>query len=178
MQIRLPNHMGIAGTVFTSGKTINIPHAYADLRFNPAFDKQDRLLHPLDPVRAGHQQGRQGDRRHPGAEQARRPLHRRGRSPLKAFTAQIAISLENAKLFDDVQNMKNYNESMLESMSNGVITLNDDGRIVTCNAAGLRILKVTRPEICRSPVGGVLHRRQRLGAGQDPGRSATRGLPT
>ena len=39
---------------------------------------------------------------------------------LKAFTAQISIALENAKLFDDVQNMKNYNESMLESMSNGV----------------------------------------------------------
>ena len=39
-EIRLPNHVGIAGTVFTSGKTVNIPHAYADLRFSPAFDKQ------------------------------------------------------------------------------------------------------------------------------------------
>ena len=57
-------------------------------------------------------------------------------SRLKAFTAQIAIALENAKLFDDVQNMKNYNESMLESMSSGVITLDEDGQIVTCNAAG------------------------------------------
>ena len=39
-EIRLPNHLGIAGAVFTSGKTINIPYAYADLRFNPAFDKK------------------------------------------------------------------------------------------------------------------------------------------
>ncbi len=39
-EIRLPNHMGIAGAVFTSGRTVNIPYAYADLRFNPAFDKQ------------------------------------------------------------------------------------------------------------------------------------------
>jgi adenylate cyclase len=37
--------------------------------------------------------------------------------------------------------MKNYNESMLQSMSNGVITLDADGKIVTCNAAGLRIIK-------------------------------------
>src|SRR3546814_963957 len=37
---RLPNHLGIAGAVFTSGKTVNIPYAYADLRFNPAFDKK------------------------------------------------------------------------------------------------------------------------------------------
>ena len=40
IQIRFPNHRGIAGAVFTSGKSINIPYAYADLRFNPAFDKQ------------------------------------------------------------------------------------------------------------------------------------------
>jgi len=39
-QIRFPNHMGIAGTVFNTAKTVNIPYAYADLRFNPAFDKQ------------------------------------------------------------------------------------------------------------------------------------------
>ena len=39
-EIRLPNTAGIAGSVFTSGKTMNIPYAYADLRFNPSFDKQ------------------------------------------------------------------------------------------------------------------------------------------
>jgi adenylate cyclase len=39
-EIRLPNHLGIAGAVFQSGDTVNFPHAYADLRFNPAFDKQ------------------------------------------------------------------------------------------------------------------------------------------
>ena len=39
-EIRLPNNAGIAGAVFQSRETINIPHAYADLRFNPGFDKQ------------------------------------------------------------------------------------------------------------------------------------------
>ena len=39
-QIRLPNTAGIAGTVFTSCESMNIPHAYADLRFNPSFDRQ------------------------------------------------------------------------------------------------------------------------------------------
>jgi len=32
-EIRLPNNVGIAGTVYQSKTTINIPHAYADLRF-------------------------------------------------------------------------------------------------------------------------------------------------
>src|SRR3546814_16501467 len=41
--------------------------------------------------------------------------------------------------------------SMLESMSNGVITLDEDGRIVTCNAAGLRILQAKPAEILNRP---------------------------
>ena len=47
---------------------------------------------------------------------------------LKAFTAQIAIALENSKLFDDVRRMKDYNDAMLQSMSNGVITLDPQAR--------------------------------------------------
>jgi len=34
-EIRLPNHLGIAGEASISGKGIKIPNAYADLRFNP-----------------------------------------------------------------------------------------------------------------------------------------------
>ena len=47
------------------------------------------------------------------------PFSDEDESRLKAFTTQVAIALENAKLFEDVQNIKNYNESMLQSMSNG-----------------------------------------------------------
>lgn len=68
-------------------------------------------------------------------------------SRLKAFTAQVSIGLENAKLFADVQAMKNYNESMLESMSNAVITMDQERKIVTCNAAGLRLFGVEPEEI-------------------------------
>jgi hypothetical protein len=39
-EIRFPSHLGIAGAVFTSGESMNIPYAYADLRFNPSFDRQ------------------------------------------------------------------------------------------------------------------------------------------
>ncbi len=140
-EIRLPNSAGIAGAVFTSGHTVNIPYAYADLRFNPAFDKQTgyftRSILCVPVVNK--------DSKTIGVTQV---LNKRGgpfseedEQRLKAFTAQVSIALENAKLFEDVQNMKNYNESMLESMSNGVITMDEDGKIVTCNAAGLRIMK-------------------------------------
>ena len=148
-QIRLPNHLGIAGAVFRSGKTVNIPHAYADLRFNPAFDKKTGFFTRsmlCTPVinKAGVVIG------------ATQVLNKKGGSfnhedeaRLKAFTAQVSVALENAKLFDDVQNMKNYAESMLESMSNAVVTLNEDGVIQTCNAAGSKILKTPIQEILK-----------------------------
>ena len=147
IQIRLPNTAGIAGAVFTSGQSVNIPYAYADLRFNPAFDKKTGYFtRSILCVPIANKDGKII-----GVTQV---LNRRGgpftgedEQRLKAFTAQVAIGLENAKLFDDVQNMKNYNESMLESMTNGVITTDDDGKIVTCNAAGLRILKTTLDDI-------------------------------
>ena len=146
-EIRLPNHLGIAGAVFTSGQTINIPHAYADLRFNPAFDKQTGYFtRSILCVPVTNKSGKVI-----GVTQI---LNKRGGpfSPedeqrLKAFTAQVAIALENAKLFDDVQNMKNYAEGMLESMSNAVITLDEDSKIATCNSAGYRIMGVKPADI-------------------------------
>jgi adenylate cyclase len=151
MQIRLPNSAGIAGAVFTSGKSINIPYAYADLRFNPAVDKRTGYFtRSILCVPIVNKKGTTI-----GVTQV---LNKRGgpftnedESRLRAFTAQISIALENAKLFADVQSMKNYNEAMLESMSNGVITLDDTERIVTCNAAGLRILRTTPKQVLQMP---------------------------
>ena len=145
--IRFPNHLGIAGTVFSTGVSVNIPHAYADLRFNPSFDRQTGFFtRSILCVPVVNKTGKII-----GVTQA---LNKRGgpftgedEARLKAFTSQISIALENAKLFDDIQNMKNYNESILESMSNGVITLNDEGKIITCNASGLRILGVQSEDI-------------------------------
>ena len=146
-QIRFPNHLGIAGAVFTQNKTVNIPYAYADLRFNPSFDKKTGFFtRSILCVPVVNKQGKVI-----GVTQI---LNKRGgpftdedEQRLRAFTAQISIGLENAKLFADVQNMKNYNESMLQSMSNGVITLNEDGKIVTCNAAGLDILRAQPKDV-------------------------------
>ena len=148
-EIRLPNHLGIAGAVFTTRQTVNIPYAYADLRFNPSFDKKTGFFtRSILCVPVINKDGRII-----GVTQV---LNKRGgpftpedESRLKAFTAQVSIALENAKLFDDIQNMKNYSESMLESMSNGVITLNEDERIVTCNTAGLKLLQIEPEEILK-----------------------------
>ena len=146
-EIRLPNNVGIAGTVYQSKKTINIPHAYADLRFNPSFDKKTGYFtRSILCVPILNKEGLCI-----GCTQV---LNKKGgefteedESRLRAFTQQVAIALENAQLFEDVAKERVYNHSMLESMSNAVVTINEDDRIVTCNKAGLRIFKVTSNEI-------------------------------
>ena len=146
-EIRLPNTAGIAGTVFSSGKTMNIPHAYADLRFNPSFDKQTGYFtRSILCVPVTNKDGKVI-----GCTQV---LNKSGgkftnedESRLKAFTQQVSIALENAKLFEDVSKSRKYNESMLSSMSNGVITIDSEGKIVTCNKSGLKILKINESEI-------------------------------
>ena len=146
-EIRLPNSAGIAGAVFTTQETVNIPYAYADLRFNPGFDKQTgyftRSILCVPIINK--------DGKCIGCTQA---LNKKGggfteedESRLKAFTQQVAIALENAKLFEDVAKERAYNHSMLTSMSNAVITINDEGKIITCNKAGLKILKIRSDDI-------------------------------
>ena len=140
-RIRFPNHLGIAGTVFTTGKTVNIPHAYADLRFNPSFDRQTGFF--TRSILCTPLLNKQG--KVIGVTQV---LNKCGgvftdedAGRLKAFTAQLAVALENAKLFDDVQTMKNYSESILESMSSAVVTLGDDNIVRTVNQAACRIFR-------------------------------------
>lgn len=140
--IRIPNHLGISGTVFTSGKAVNIPHAYADLRFNPSFDKQTGFFTRsilCMPVfsKAGKTIG------------VSQVLNKRGGSfnaedekRLAAFTSQISMGIENAKLFDDVQSQMNYSQSILSSMHDAVLTFDEHGTVKTCNPAGLRIMKI------------------------------------
>ena len=140
-RIRFPNHLGIAGTVFTTGETVNIPHAYADLRFNPSFDRQTGYF--TRSILCTPLVNKQGNVI--GVTQA---LNNKGgvfteddASRLKAFTAQLAVALENAKLFDDIQTMKNYSESILESMSSAVITINDQDVVRTVNQAAMHIFQ-------------------------------------
>lgn len=155
-EIRFPCHLGIAGGVFTSGRSMNIPYAYADLRFNPAVDRQTgfftRSILCVPIINK--------DNKVIGVSQM---LNKRGgiftdedEQRLKAFTAQIAIALENSKLFDDVRRMKNYTDSMLESMSNGVITLDPRNTVVTCNGAGGRIWSCPPDRLVGRPLASVV----------------------
>lgn len=138
-EIRFPCHLGIAGSVFKTSQTINIPNAYEDARFNKEIDKRtgyktDTILCMPVLTKAGQNIGVIQVLNKKGG-----PFSGTDERRLKAFASQASVAIENAKLFEDVMTVKNYNESILQSMSNGVITIDDQGVIAKANHAALRL---------------------------------------
>jgi PAS domain S-box-containing protein len=52
---------------------------------------------------------------------------------LSTLASQTAVALDNARLYDEVVNMKEYNEKILQSMVSGVLTVDTRSKIVTFN---------------------------------------------
>lgn len=144
-EIRFPASAGIAGDCLGSNSIVNIPDAYADPRFNPEVDRQTsyRTRCILCVPVVNHRGGRLG---------VLQVLNKRGGAflgqderRLTAFAAQAAICLENARLFEDISNERNYNEAILKSLSAGVISLDAGGRVQKLNTAARRILQLVDP---------------------------------
>jgi adenylate cyclase len=154
-EIRIATDSGIAGAVFHSRRTENIADPYSDPRFNKEVDRRtgyrtESILTMPIVNKAGDCIGvTQVLNKHGGRFTAK------DEARLGAFTAQIAIALENAKLFEDVLNERNYNEGILRSTTDGIITLDAADRILTANDAALRILKAARTDVIDHPVDAV-----------------------
>jgi adenylate cyclase len=139
--IRIPANAGIAGSVFGSGETVNIKDAYSDSRFNKAIDKKtgyktQSILCMQVRNKAGRPIGVCQVLNKRGG-----PFNEQDEARLAAFSAQAAIAIENAQLFEEVNNMKNYNEAILESMTNGVLTLDAQARVEKANTAALMLMR-------------------------------------
>lgn len=141
-EIRIPSHVGIAGECFTRRAPILIDDAYADPRFNPAVDRStgfrtrsilcvpviNRHGVPIGVVQVLN-------RRNGG-------FSGRDRRRLENLAAQSAIALENARLFREAVAERNYNENVLRSLTNGVITLDLGFNVVKINDTAARLLGV------------------------------------
>ena len=140
-EIRIPAGSGIAGHVFATGETLRIDRPYDDPRFNSQIDAESGFV--THSILAAPLVARDGRRlgvlqvlnsRH-GADFTAHDAQR-----LSAFAAQAAIAIDNANLFAAVVEARNRNESILASMSSGVVTLQDGGQAARFNSAALTIL--------------------------------------
>lgn len=150
-EIRVPANAGIVGAAFASGEVLNVPDAYADPRFNREIDRRSgfrtrNLLNAPVIDRTGERLGVIQVLNKRGGQFTHADIRR-----LKAFSAGIAVALENARLFSDVLALKNYNESILKSLSNGVVTLDRQCVVVKVNEAGQRILGLSSEAIVDRP---------------------------
>ncbi len=158
-EIRIPSRAGIAGAAFAGGEVLVVPDAYADSRFNRAVDRASGFR--TRNILAVPIMDKRGERL--GVVQV---LNKRGGAfaaidirRARAFCSQIAIAIQNAQLFSDVLALKNYNESILKSLSNGVITLDKDLNIVKINEAAERILGMISDVALHRPANQVFGNR-------------------
>lgn len=146
-EIRIPAHRGIAGEVFTSREAVVIADAYADPRFNPEVDRhtgyrtRSILCVPVlnkHGIAVGVMQvlNRRGG-----------PFRPRDQRRLEMLAAQSAIALENARLFREVLDERNYSENVLRSLSDAVLTLDNGGNVVKVNEAAVKLLRVRAEQI-------------------------------
>ena len=67
----------------------------------------------------------------------------------------MVAALENAQLFDQVLRLKNYNEGILKSLTNGVVTFDSTGVITKANEAAGRILATDQEALFGRPAQAV-----------------------
>ena len=66
---------------------------------------------------------------------------------LTSLSNQAAVAMDNAKLFKEITEAKQFNENILGSIATGVITINSIGEIDSINKAGENIIKVEKQNI-------------------------------
>ena len=66
---------------------------------------------------------------------------------LTSLSNQAAVAMDNAKLFKEITEAKQFNESILGSIATGVITINVLGEVDSVNKAGENILKMDKDSI-------------------------------
>lgn len=143
-QIRFPANQGLAGAALMSGEVVNTPDAYDDPRFIREMDietgyRSRTILSMPIIARDGRKLGvMQALNRQNATRFLSEDVDKMG-----AFAAQAAIAIDNATLFSQIVESRNYNESILRSMSAGVITLDQAGNITKVNEAAAAIFGVT-----------------------------------
>ena len=121
-EIRIPATSGLAGACFASGDVLNISDPYADPRFNREVDQSTghrsrNILCIAVQNRLGVKLGVLQLVNKIKGEFSERDVDR-----LKAFSAQFAIALENAKLYEELKLLDKAKERVINHLSHELKT--------------------------------------------------------
>jgi len=154
--IRIAVDSGLSGECFRRNLPISIADTQTDARFNPEVDRRtgfhthNMLVVPLT-TKNGNKVGVIEV-----LNKRRGPFTQTDARRLVALGAQAAVSIENAMLFEQVSEARSYNEDILRSMSNGVLTLDAAGTILKANESASRILRCPEAQLLGKSVGETL----------------------
>ena len=71
---------------------------------------------------------------------------------LQLLVSRLAIALENARLYTELQRSKIYVESLLDQLVSGVVAANENGVVTLCNREAEKILRVRANELVGSAI--------------------------
>ena len=116
-EIRFPMHLGIAGSVATTGEVVNIPDAYQDARFNPDVDRKTGYC--TKSIITMPMKNKMGEtigvfqclNKKDGA------FTEEDEKLLEALASQTAIAIENAQLYEEQKRQFN---SIIEVLASSI----------------------------------------------------------
>jgi len=66
---------------------------------------------------------------------------------LAILADQAAVAIENARLYDDIRRMNEFNEDLVQRMAEGILVMDTEGYITFVNPAGTTLLGFTSDEL-------------------------------
>ncbi len=138
--VGIPVDGSIAGAVFTSGEPAVISHVQSDGRYYSGVDDQIGFeTHSMAAIPL-----KLGERCIGVLETINKAQHgvydEQDVEMLTALASHAAVAIENARLYDDTLEMKEFNERLVESMAEGILVLDATEAISFVNRAGAEML--------------------------------------
>lgn len=143
--IRIPVGQGISGRVAESGEALWSEDMESDPRFEKkghgGYTNSSFICMPLvsDNVVIGvlNANNKKNDQ----------PFTQDDKEILEILASQAALSIENAKLFEQTRQMQEYISNALNCLKNGILIINNDNRVTLCTKTAENILGIKAENI-------------------------------
>lgn len=138
-EIRIRIGEGLVGKAALRTRPTNVPSLAADRRYRPGVEKYfDEHTRSVLCVPLSREHGVS-----PGllviVNKRYSNFGREDEALGMAVASQIAVGLREAGLYEHIRSMKNYYERIMESISTGILTFDNAGKLSTINQAGCKI---------------------------------------
>jgi adenylate cyclase len=130
---------GLVGRAAERGELANVPSLAADPRYRPEIEKYfDERTRSALCVPLSKENGVS-----PGVlvilNKRYGPFSREDEALGVAVASQISVVLREARLFQNIRDLKDYHERILESIATGILTFDRLGKLTTINRGGTEI---------------------------------------